>query len=318
MTALWIILGLLLLVLVLLGAAAVNYVCLRHKQADMTVPENLAQLHYAELKDEILQGVTWLREQQDVRQLYVESYDGLRLHAQFVPCENARGTVLLFHGYRSSWTIDFSVSLPFYHALGYNLLITDERAHGGSEGRFITFGVRERYDVMSWVTYLSQMLGEKHPLYLAGLSMGATTVLMASCFDFPGNVRGVLADCGFTEPYAIMKSVIHTYMPHIPAWPVLAVTGLATKLAAGFGLREANTVDAVAHTKYPILFVHGKADTFVPCSMTQQAYDACAGEKTLVLVENADHGRSYLVDRPRVQAALEHFLESHLPKEETI
>lgn len=318
MTALWIIPGLLLLVLVLSGAAAVNYVCLRHKQADMTVPENLAQSHYAGLKDEILQGVTWLRERQDVRQLYVESYDGLRLRAQFVPCENAKGTVLLFHGYRSSWTIDFSVSLPFYHALGYNLLITDERAHGSSEGHFITFGVRERYDVLSWVTYLSQMLGEKHPLYLAGLSMGATTVLMASCFDFPGNVRGVLADCGFTEPYAIMKRVLQTYMPHIPAWPVLAVTGLATKLAAGFGLHEANTVDAVAHTKYPILFVHGKADTFVPCSMTQQAYDACAGEKTLVLVENADHGRSYLVDRPRVQAALEHFLESHLPKEETI
>ena len=77
-------------------------------------------------------------------------------------------------------------------------------------------------------------------------------------------------------------------------------------------------MDAVAHANYPVLFIHGKADTFVPCEMSQQAYDACTSEKELVLVENAEHGRSFLVDRPRVQAALEHFLESHLPKEETI
>ena len=321
MTALWLILGLLALVVVLLGSAAVSVASLRRAQPDMTVQENLEHSHYAELKDDILQGVSWLRDQ-PVRQLYVESYDGLRLHAQFVPHENAKGTVLLFHGYRSSWTIDFSISLPFYHALGYNLLVADQRAHGGSEGRFITFGVRERYDVLSWVTYLSQMLGEQYPMYLAGLSMGATTVLMASCFDFPGNVRGILADCGFTEPYAIIKHVLRRWMPGwIPKWmigPVLAVTGLAARLIAGFGLREANTVDAVAHANYPVLFIHGKADTFVPCEMSQQAYAACTSEKELVLVENAEHGRSFLVDRPRVQAALEHFLESHLPKEETI
>ena len=321
MTALWVILGLLALALVLLGAVTVRFASLRREQRDMTVPENLERSHYAELKDEILQGVSWLR-QQPVRQLYVESYDGLRLHAQFVPHESAKGTILLFHGYRSSWTIDFSVSLPYYHSLGYNLLIADQRAHGGSEGRFITFGVRERYDVLSWVTYLSQMLGEQHPLYLAGLSMGATTVLMASCFEFPGNVRGILADCGFTEPYAIMRHVLLQWMPKwLPKWlagPVLAVAGAAVRLTAGFGLREANTVDAVAHANYPVLFIHGKADTFVPCEMSRQAYDACTSEKELVLVENAEHGRSFLVDRPRVQAALEHFLQSHLPKEETI
>ncbi len=315
MTLLWILLALLALVLAALGAAAVCFVSLRRDLPDMTVAENLEQSHYAALKDEILQGVAWLRAQ-PVRQLHVESYDGLLLHAQFVPRENAKGTILFFHGYRSSWTIDFSISLPFYHAQGYNLLIVDQRAHGGSEGRFITFGVRERYDVLSWVTYASQLLGLEHPLFLAGLSMGATTVLMASCFAFPANVRGILADCGFTEPYAIMKHVMHSYMRRVPAGPVLAVTNAATKLAAGFGLHEASTLTAVAHANYPILFVHGKADTFVPCQMSQQAYDACTSEKSIVLVDGAEHGRSYLTDRPRVQSALENFLEQHLPKEE--
>lgn len=315
MTLLWIILALLAVVLAALSAAAVCFVSLRRAKPDMTVAENLEQSQYAGIKDDILQGVAWLRAQ-PVRQLYVESYDGLRLHAQFVPRENAKGTILFFHGYRSSWAIDFAVSLPFYHAQGYNLFIVDQRAHGGSEGRFITFGVRERYDVLSWATYAGQMLGAEHPLFLAGLSMGAATVMMASCFAFPANVRGIVADCGYTEPYAIMKHVMRSYMPHAPAGPVLAVTNVGTKLIAGYGLHEASALDAVAHAKYPILFIHGKADTFVPCQMSQQAYDACTSEKTIVLVDGAEHGRSYLTDRPRVQSALENFLEQHLPKEE--
>lgn len=314
MTALWIALGVLGLVLVLAWVTASN-LCRWRVQPDLTQEENLAQSHYVEIKDEMLQGVAWLRAQ-PVQQLYVESYDGLRLHAQFVPCEHAKGTVLLFHGYRSSWVVDFSISLPFYHAQGYHLLIVDQRAHGESAGRWITFGVRERYDVLSWVTYVGQMLGQEHPLFLAGLSMGATTVLLSSCFSFPANVRGIVADCGFTEPYAIVRHVLRTYLPHLPAGPVLALAGLGTRLFAGFGLRAANTQAALAHAKVPVLFVHGKADTFVPCQMSQQGYDACSSPKRLVLVENAGHGRSYLVDRPRVQSALENFLEEHLPKED--
>lgn len=316
-TAIYIV-GAVFLLLLAACVALVRYVSVRHEQPDMTEPENLAASPYAALQDEIMQGVSWLRARPDVRQLYVQSYDGLRLHAQFVPCQAAKGTLLLFHGYRSCWAIDFGLSLPFYHAQGFNLLIVDERAHGESQGRYITFGVRERYDVLSWVTYLTQMLGAEHPLYLEGLSMGATTVLMSSCFDFPGNVRGILADCGFTSPYAIMKSVVKTRFSRLPAQPALALTGLATRLFAGFGLHEADTTAALAHTRYPVLFVHGKADTFVPYTMTQQAYDACASEKTLVLVENAEHGCSYLVDRARVQKALVDFLRQHLPKEEHI
>ena len=71
-----------------------------------------------------------------------------------------------------------------------------------------TFGVRERMDVISWATYMGQKLGPDAPLILGGLSMGATTVLMASCFDFPANVRAIIADCGFTSPYEIAKSVL--------------------------------------------------------------------------------------------------------------
>ena len=112
-----------------------------------------------------------------------------------------------------------------------------------------------------------------------------------------------------------MKSVLHWRCPWLVSGPLLALTGVFTRLFGGFGLREVSATEAVAHTKLPILFIHGTGDQFVPCSMSQAAYDACAAEKQLVLVEGAKHGYSYLVDRPRVQAALAAFLEKYTLQE---
>ena len=145
--------------------------------------------------------------------------------------------------------------------------------------------------------------------------MGAATVLLASELELPASVRGIIADCGFSSPYAIMKSVLHWRCPWLVSGPLLALTGVFTRLFGGFGLREVSTTEAVAHTKLPILFIHGTGDQFVPCSMSQAAYDACTGEKRLILVEGAGHGQSYLVDRPRVQAAVREFLTDYVLQE---
>ena len=103
-----------------------------------------------------------------------------------------------------------------------------------------------------------------------------------------------------------MKSVLRAHVKWLPAGPLLALMDVCTRAFAGFSIREASTLDAVSQTKLPILFLHGTADTFVPCSMSQAAYDACTSEKQLILVDG---------DRPRVQAALADFLEKYTSKE---
>ena len=274
MTALWILLAALLVVL-LAGLGCFELACARRPQPDMADPAVLKQSKYAPLADEILSGIAFWRAQEP-EDIFLPSYDGLRLHGQLVQQPESKGTILLFHGYRSSWVIDFSIVLPYYYSLGYDLLVVDERAHGQSEGDYITFGVRERRDVVTWAQYAAMHFGPAHPLILDGLSMGAAAVLMAS---------------------------------------ELALTGVFTRLFGGFGLREVSATEAVAHTKLPILFIHGTGDQFVPCSMSQAAYDACTGEKRLILVEGAGHGQSYLVDRPRVQAAVREFLTDYVLQE---
>ena len=66
------------------------------------------------------------------------------------------------------------------------------------------------------------------------------------------------------------------------------------------------------NAKIPVLMIHGLDDDFVPSYMTQQGYDACTGEKELLLVEKAGHGTSFLADKEAYTSKVISFLEKHL------
>ena len=86
---------------------------------------------------------------------------------------------------------------------------------------------------------------------------------------------------------------------------------LFARLFAHYGLKDHSTLESVAHTQLPILFIHGTGDRFVPCEMTRKAYNACVSEKHMVLVDGAGHGESFLVDQAACKTALESFFLQH-------
>ncbi len=261
---------------------------------------------YSECKNLILQGKRWLDERKP-QEVSTHSFDGLKLVGEYIPCENARGTVIMFHGWNGSPVTDFGAGLPHYHALGLNLLLVHQRAQGKSEGKYMTFGIRERKDVRTWVKWHRERFGDL-PVLLAGLSMGASTVLMSCSDAHESCVKGVIADCGFTSPYEIICSVIDSM--HLPARPLAFMLGIHTKLFAGFGLKEYSTEDAMKNAKLPILFVHGEDDKFVPCYMSQTAYDACMSmDKTFLRVPKATHGKSFVVDPEKYKSTLKEFFD---------
>lgn len=311
MIVLWILLGIVLL-LILISLVTFFAVCGRkeipwedHESMVKAVGESYANL--------IQGGVDWLRAQ-NPRELTLTSYDGLRLHARWIPAEKARGTIVFFHGWHSSIVGDFGPSMPRYHDMGFNLLLTDQRAQNGSEGRFITFGIRESRDVAPWVELHNRIFGAC-PVFLAGLSMGATTVLMVAGEKLPDNVRGIIADCGFTSPWEIMADVART-RAHLPAFPLLYLVNFWCRTLGGFDARENSTVRAMEKNRLPVFLAHGEADNFVPCRMSREAYDAARCPKTLLTVPGAGHGRSYLVQKERYINMLSEFLRSNLEREE--
>ena len=301
---------LLCLILFLAGFFLLDFTCGRRKPVDAWDEQVIHKRGLEAIKAEILAGKNWL-EGQKREALEITSFDGLKLRGLFVPHPEARGTLLLFHGWRSSWKTDFTVALPFYYSQGLNLLLADQRSQNTSEGKYMTYGIREQKDVVSWANLMAERLGKEHPLFLGGLSMGAATVLMASDLAYEGNVRGVLADCGFTSPWAIIRKVA-SRTKAIPLDASSALLNVFTKRFAGFDMKEKSTVDALGRTKLPVLLIHGLADDFVPSEMSRENYEACRSEKELVLVEGAGHGMSYVVDTGRVQAAIAGFIQKHL------
>lgn len=247
--------------------------------------------------------------------LYLTSFDGLRLHARFYKNGDGRRTLLLSHGFRSSGRGDFAAVLPlYYETLGCSLLVLDHRAHGESEGRYITYGICERFDVRDWARYLTDRAGGDVQIVLDGISMGATAVLMACGTELPDTVTGVIADCGFTSPWDIFSHILHSTF-HLGDFPILYLVGHMARRRAHFGFREMTTVRAMENWTKPALFIHGTADDFVPPAMTEAAYAACpAADKTLILVEGAMHGCSYLRDRARCESALRQFFAKVLEK----
>ena len=299
----------LLVLIVFSGGYTFVMACVRRKELPWLDENAMQKTSYGKYYENIVIGDKFLKENPS-EELEITSTDGLKLRGVWVPAENPKGTILLAHGYRSSKMVDFSLAFGMYHTLGLNILIPDQRAHGKSEGKYITFGVKESRDMELWVAYHNKTFGEI-PLILSGLSMGASTMLYLADAELPKNVKCIIADCGFTSPKEIIKSVFHQVV-HLPAAPSLWVADLFARLFAGFHLSEKDSRQTLKNSKLPVLLVHGAEDGFVPCEMTRQAYAACKDPKELLLVEGADHGVSFLVAKDRYVQTVVAFLQKYV------
>lgn len=253
------------------------------------------------------QMVAWMKE---VRALpsedyYIESFDGLKLHAKYY--EYAPGTPIeiMFHGYRGSAERDLCGGIQRCFALQRSVLLIDQRGSGQSQGNTITFGIKEHRDCIAWANFAAKHFGPDVKLILTGISMGASTVLMAAGKELPENVVGVLADCGFTTAKDIICKVIrHMKLPEKIAYPFVRLAG---RLFGGFDVEEYSALEAMKSCSVPVIFFHGLDDDFVPWQMSRDNYDACPAPKKLVLVPGAGHGLGYLVAPEDYLQALREF-----------
>lgn len=285
------------------------YGCVRRKELPWLIQEEMDRTPYKKYGKAIQAAHQWLVEH-DAQDVFMESFDGKKLHALWVPAENAKGTVLLVHGYRSTPLLDFAIAFPYYYEQGFNILVPDQRSHGKSEGRFITFGVRESSDMECWIQYHNNVFGV-FPMILSGLSMGAATVLYMIDRKLPDNVKGVIADCGFTSPKDILSSVFKS-VTHLPALPSILVAECCARCVADFSLWQCDTRRSLASARLPVMMVHGIEDNFVPCQMTRDGYNLCISPKKLLLVEGAKHGVSFLVEPDRYQQMLAEFINKYI------
>lgn len=271
--------------------------------------------HFGRKKDEDcrrkLYGLVDMLKEKESEEVSITSYDGLRLVGHYYHLRDGAPLKIIFHGWRSTYLRDCGGGAVMAWKAGYNLLLVDQRALGKSEGRTITFGIKEKYDCLSWVNYSIERFGKDVQIILGGISMGAATVLMASALDLPKNVKCISADCGYTSPEAIIRKVCREDMG-IPDWLGFPFVRIGAWIFGGFSIKDGGALEAVKHAKVPLMIMHGDEDDFVPYAMCHELYDAIEGPKTLLTVSGAGHGLSYFVETERYEKALREFEESAL------
>lgn len=301
--------ALMILVLLVLAAAYYCFHTAFYAPRGKALPEGDFDLPEGEIyepyRDKL---IGWVRQARAMprEEMTITAFDGTPLHGWFYEYAPGAPMEIMFHGYRGSAERDMGGGVQRCFRLGRSALIVDQRCSGKSGGNVITFGIREHRDCLSWAWHCARHFGPDRKIILTGISMGAATVMMAANKDLPPNVIGILADCGYTSPRAIMEEVIRKDM-HLPprlCWPFVK---LGARLFGGFDPEEDSPLESLKGAKVPVIFFHGEADDFVPCDMSRENFEACVSRKRLVTVPDAGHGLCFPKDSGAYCQALADF-----------
>jgi alpha-beta hydrolase superfamily lysophospholipase len=221
------------------------------------------------------------------------------------------GTAIFLHGI----TWDHYVSIKYARGFierGWNVVLLDSAGHGFSpRGKLPapTFGYFEKYDLDAVVDWTRSHFAGRRPLILVGESMGAATALQYAPLGAPAGqagrkIDGIIADCSYSSLADEIGVGFKDYhCPPFVAAPALALTARAIALLRGWKLYGASPLEASLKSRIPILYIHGKEDTFVPTwmsvRMAEQRKKAGIDATELALFDNASHAVSLLSDRER-------------------
>jgi len=233
--------------------------------------------------------------QEKYEEIIIKSNDGFNLHGYFIKNNiETQNTAIFVHGYQSEGFTDNSKHANKFLEQGYNVLLIDNRACGQSEGKYLTFGIKESEDLLLWCNEIAKRYPSGN-IVLHGTSLGGATVSMASALDLPKQVKCIVSDCAFTSIKAEFSHVMKNIF-HLPTWPSLNLMECWAKKIANFDFTSKSPINSVKNAKLPILFIHGVEDRFIDKSSAQILYDACHSEKDILFVKGCGHAESQLED----------------------
>ena len=199
---------------------------------------------------------------------------------------------IVVHGWRDT-AIKFMMIARIYELAGYNVLMPELHAHGLSEGEAVQMGWKDRKDVLHWMSVASELFGT-NDFVIHGVSMGAATTMCVSGEKMPECVKNIrfIEDCGYTSVWDEFSYELKEEFG-LSDFPLMYATSLLCKIKYGWSFGEASPIKQVGKCPYPMLFIHGDNDTFVPSEMVYPLYEAKQGEKEIWITKGTEHARSY-------------------------
>ncbi|WP_396442526.1 alpha/beta hydrolase [Levilactobacillus zymae] len=247
----------------------------------------------------------------DKQTWYLHEHDARnRMVAEYIPAETASDrTVIIGHGYKGNGETMANFA-QMYHNLGFNVLLPDDRGHGESAGKYISFGWLDRLDYLQWIQQVIDRSDRPVKILLFGVSMGGATMEMLSGESLPPQVKAIIADCGYSSVEAKLVYLLKRQY-HLPKYPIEPLVSTISKRRLGYYLNDVTATGQLKKNTRPILFIHGEKDVYVPVGMAYENYAATHAPKQLWIVKNASHAESFWINPQRYQQRVVHFLNTY-------
>lgn len=200
----------------------------------------------------------------------IASESGFTLEGWFIPPppdSDGRSGVFA-HGARSSRFQGLRMA-EHWHARGYGMLVMDLSGRGSSEGRYITYTVNERHDVVAMIRWLREQGVPPTRLPVFGTSNGGASAIYAAAME--QEIAALALDAPYSDLGAMAREALEDRsLPTILAWPLR----WAVQRRAGFDVKDVRPIDVIVDIPVPVMFIHGDADTEVRPYHSENMHDA--------------------------------------------
>lgn len=226
--------------------------------------------------------------------------DGVRLAGWYVPCERARGTVLICHGNGGNIG-DRLHPIGLFHELGLTVLIFDYRGYGESAGKPSEEGTYQDA-LAAWQYLTAKRNTAPEKIVIFGRSLGGAVAAGLAERITPA-ASAVPAACA--APAALILEATFTSIPDMGAkiYPWLPIRLLSRY--------RYDTLARLERLHCPVLIVHSRDDDMIPFEQGRKLF-AAAHEPKSFFELTGDHNEGEVLTAPAYRQALDAFLTDRL------
>jgi fermentation-respiration switch protein FrsA (DUF1100 family) len=225
---------------------------------------------------------------------------GPKLVTWLLKAENPKALIVHLHGNAENMSSHLG-GVYWLPARGYDVLLSDYRGYGGSQGEASVSGVNA--DVARIFRYAKKLSAERRePLVLFGQSIGASLGLYAAAQpEFAGMFKAIVSECAFSSYRAIAHEKL------VASWIAL-VFGSPFLLTVPESYSPLPVVGKIQTGG--LLFVHGEADAIVDVHHADLLFAAAPQPKELWKVPEAGHISAF--KKPEWRDKLVQFVDARL------
>ena len=241
-------------------------------------------------------------------EVQIKSDDGLILKGIYYKNNyNSDVTVICVHGYQSHAEREWAFPGLFYLSLGYNVLIPYQRAHGLSEGKYISLGGLEHLDILNWVKKVNEM-NPNNKIIIHGLSMGGGIVLDLVDKEMK-NVKCLISDA---PTISIKNFFINVTKEVFKKNPEKIAFYAIRRYEKEFGvnIEQYEALDLLKNCKYPILLAAGSNENMD--DVFERIKNINPNNTEIIILPGCSHGNGMYKQTELFQSTIKAFINKYI------